>query len=410
MLLLLLSACLPDGPSGELPEAKPAGSDTGPADTDTETVTDAPSDTDDTDDTSDTGALPEDEGELRAVWVDRWTYSSEADVREIMANSAAAGFNTVFFQVRGNADAYYQSSYEPWAARLTGTLGRDPGWDPLAVAIEAGHAEGLDVHAYINAFPFWAGTTPPPDSTPRHAYLAHPDWLVADTSGTPMALNASYVWMSPANPGVQERLADVAADITNRYDVDGIHLDLVRYPGAAYSHDDVSEGAYDGSGWEDWQRAQVVEAVAGVYAVSDVPVTASVWGVYTNDWGWSSVSEGRDDYYQDSRAFASEGVIDANIPMIYWPVTETPGDRLDFATLIADHVAHANGRHMVAGITAEMDGGEADVLACIEAARAAGASGVALFDYQLLLDEGYLFDLATGPFAEPKEPPRYDWR
>ncbi len=400
--LLLFSGCLFDPSEGDLRTAKPDRSHDTSGDTDADTDTDADSDTD-------TDPAPDD-GELRGVWVDRWTFSDEADVRAIMVNSAAAGFNTVFFQVRGNADAYYQSSHEPWAKGLTGTLGRDPGWDPLAVAVEAGHANGLEVHAYINAFPFWAGTTPPAESTPRHALLEHPDWLVADGSGTPMALNSSYVWMSPANPEVQERLADVAADIGNRYDVDGIHLDLVRYPGAAYSHDDTSEAAYDGSGWEDWQRAQVVEAVAGVYAVSPVPVTAAVWGIYTNDWGWSGASEGRDDYYQDSRAFASEGVVDANIPMIYWPVTATPGERLDFATLIADHVAHSGGRHVYAGITAEMDGGEGAVLGCIDAARAAGARGVVIFDYQLLLDEGYLLDLATGPFAEPKDPPRYDWR
>jgi uncharacterized lipoprotein YddW (UPF0748 family) len=397
--MLLLLACLLDPPSGDLRQSKPT--DTDPShDTDTSGDTDTSEDTD----------LGPDDGELRGVWVDRWTFSDEADVREVMANSAAAGFNTVFFQVRGNADAYYQSSFEPWAKGLSGTLGVDPGWDPLAVAIEAGHAEGLEVHAYVNAFPFWAGTTPPAESTPRHAYLAHPEWLVADSNGTPMALNASYVWMNPANPEVQERLADVVADIGNRYAVDGIHLDLVRYPGAAYSHDAVSEARYDGSDWADWQRAQVVEAVAGAYAASPVPVTAAVWGIYTNDWGWSGVSQGREDYYQDPRAFAARGVIDANIPMVYWPVTATPGDRLDFATLIADHVANANGRHVYAGITAEMDGGEPDVLACIDAARAAGARGVVLFDYQLLLDEGYLLDLATGPFAEPTVVPRYDWR
>jgi hypothetical protein len=73
-------------------------------------------------------------------------------------------------------------------------------------------------------------------------------------------------------------------------------------------------------------------------------------------------------------------------------------------------VAHASGRHVYAGITAEMDGGLDDVLACIEAARANGAQGVAVFDYQLLADNGWLDDLAAGPFAEPKAPPTMGWR
>lgn len=346
-------------------------------------------------------------GELRGVWVDRWTFSSEDDVRTIMANAADAGFNAVYFQIRGTADAYYRSDIEPWASRLSGTLGQDPGWDPLGVAVEAGHAEGLQVHAYVNAFPFWAGTTPPATSDPLHAYLAHPDWLVADGDGTPMALNSSYVWMSPGNPAVRQRLADVVEDITNKYDVDGVHLDLVRYPGADYSHDAVSEAEWDGSNWEDWQRAQVVEAVAGVYAVSPVPVTAAVWGIYENLWGWAA-SEGRNDYYQDSYAFLSEGVVDGNMPMMYWPVTETPGDELDFATLAAEHQAHAAGRHIYAGINAEL--GLDAVLACIDAARAAGNRGVVIFDYGVMQDGGWLDDVGAARFASPEAPPAHPWR
>ncbi|MFZ5476028.1 MAG: glycoside hydrolase family 10 protein [Myxococcota bacterium] len=394
MLATLLTACVEEDP-GSLVRSKPGETD---ADTDADT---------DTDTDTDTPTVP-DTGELRGVWVDRWTYGSVDDVEEIMAVSAAAGFNTVFFQVRGNADAYYDSAWEPWAKALSGTLGDDPGWDPLQEAVTRGHAHGLEVHAYLNAFPLWTGTTPPAESSPRHAYLEHPDWLVADEDGTPMALNSSYVWMSPGNPEVRQRLADVAADVVDHYDVDGVHLDLVRYPGAQYSHDAVSEALYDGStSWEDWQRLQVVEAVRGVYAVSDVPVTAAVWGIYEDQWGWGT-SEGRNDYYQDSRAFVAEGVLDANIPMVYWPVTDTPGDYLDFATLIADHVANSSGRHVYAGINAEDFTWEEEV-ACIEAARDAGTRGFVIFDWQLLVDYGWM-DRLPEVLGEPVDVPRYDWR
>lgn len=417
-LLLLLAACTPKPTDGNTVEAgtgdsadtsTDTGTDTGAeseVDTGTETGIETGDDTS-TDTSTDTSPDPDD-GELRGVWVDRWTYSSADDVREEMTNIASAGFNTVFFQVRGNADAYYASAFEPWASRLSGRLGQDPGWDPLAVAVAEGHARGLAVHAYINAFPLWAGTTLPTESTPRHALLEHPDWLMADGSGTPMALNDSYVWMSPGNPAVRERLADVAEDIADHYDVDGIHLDLVRYPGADYSHDATSEALYDGSGWEDWQRAQVVEAIRGVHARVGIPVTAAVWGVYTNDWDWSGVSQGYTDYYQDSRAFLSEGVLDATLPMVYWPVTDTPGDRLDFSTLVADHVAHASGRYVFAGISAEL--GEADVNRCIQSARDNGARGVVIFDYDLMNDAGWLQNLKTTAFGTPTTLPTYPWR
>ena len=403
MILTLLLGCT--APLGTIHHAGV----TGDADTDADSDADSDADTDADADT-DTAVEP-DTGELRGVWVDRWTFSSADDVETIMANSAAAGFNTVFFQIRGNADAYYDSQYEPWSKNLTGTLGQDPGWDPLQVAVESGHSHGLAVHAYVNAFPLWAGTTAPTESTPRHAYLAHPDWLVADGAGTPMALNSSYVWMSPGNPAVRARLQDVVEDIVTHYDVDGVHLDLVRYPGADYSHDATSEAEWDRATYPDygdWQRAMVVGAVQQVRSVSPVPVTAAVWGVYENDWGWSSVSEGRNDYYQDSRAFLSEGATDGNMPMIYWPVTAAPGDRLDFTTLVQDFVAHDAGRYIFAGISADL--GEADTLACIESARANGARGIVIFDYGLMQDGGWLQDLKTEAFATPTTLPNYPWR
>jgi uncharacterized lipoprotein YddW (UPF0748 family) len=233
---------------------------------------------------------------------------------------------------------------------------------------------------------------------------------VSDSSGEAMALNSSYVYASPGAPGVQAHIAAVASGIVDNYDVDGLHLDYVRYPGSQYSHDPESEAAYDadsgGLSYEDWERQQVIETVRGVYAASGVPVTAAVWGIYENDWGWSSVSQGNVDYLQDSRAFLSEGVLDANIPMIYWPVTATEGDRLDFRTLVRDHVAHSSGRHVYAGFGSTVTTDEA--LACVEAAREEGAQGVVLFDYST-----YKADLSrfkAEAFSEWKDPPRMGWR
>jgi uncharacterized lipoprotein YddW (UPF0748 family) len=349
--------------------------------------------------------------EMRGIWITRWTYVSASDVEAMMADVAAAGFNSVFFQVRGSFDAFYRSDLEPWSPLLTGTVGEDPGWDPLAVAVEAGHAQGLDVHAYINVFPFWRGSAPPAESDPRHAYLDHPAWLVADSSGVPMALNSSYVFASPGNPDVQAHIAAVAADISGAYDVDGVHLDYIRYPGAGYSHDAVSDARFasagDGLTWAEWQREQVLSTVAGVSDAVEVPVTAAVWGVYENRWGWSGVSQGNLDYYQDSRAFLSEGLLDATIPMIYWPVAEAPGDRLDFRTLVADHVSGAAGRHVYAGF-----GGESvttdQALDCVRAAREEGAWGVVLFDYSLFAADLHRF--RDEVFQDDAAPPRMSWR
>ena len=99
--------------------------------------------------------------ETRALWVSRWDLEN-TDVQTVVDKAAAAHFNVIFFQVRGTADALYPSDLEPWSAGLTGTLGKDPGYDPLAELIQRAHARGIEVHAWINVYPVWMGKTPPP--------------------------------------------------------------------------------------------------------------------------------------------------------------------------------------------------------------------------------------------------------
>jgi len=334
---------------------------------------------------------PQWETELRGVWVTRWSYSSEEEVKAIMSNVAAAGFNTVFFQVRGTFDAFYVSELEPWGRRLTGTLGKDPGWDPLGVAVESGHALGLSVHAYINVFPMWNGPTSPKGG---HPFASHPEWILGGT--VPEPLPEGYVFADPENPQVRAHITQVAFELVNRYPVDGLHLDYVRYPerGSEQNQSVREQAVYD--------------VVASIKKAVDVPVTAAVWGVYENSWGWDGVSEGRRDYAQDSHRMLATDILDAIVPMIYWPVGETKGDRLDFASVIEDHVSRADGRPVLAGIGGEHLRFE-QLLPCVRTAREAGAAGVVIFDYSLfakeleLLQRSVFYTAVPSPLRATKE-------
>ena len=159
----------------------------------------------------------------------------------------------------------------------------------------------------------------------------------------------------------------------------------------------------------DWQRQQVVDTLLAARQLTDLTLSAAVWGIYENSWGWSSVSEGNIAYYQDSRAFLSEGALDANLPMVYWPVTATPGERLDFRTLVQDHVDHASGRHVYAGVSAT-NLSWSQVAECIAVSKEVGAQGAVLFDYKAVRDNGWLDDLAAGPWAAPSVVPERTWR
>ncbi|MFG0251369.1 MAG: family 10 glycosylhydrolase, partial [Phycisphaerales bacterium JB038] len=107
----------------------------------------------------DLGAAP-----IRALWVTRWDYRNERDVRRIIFDAADMGATDIIWQVRGQADAFYDSDIEPWGEELLEDLPpgvRQPPFDPLAIACQLAHGKGLRLHAWFNVMPLWKDRTPP---------------------------------------------------------------------------------------------------------------------------------------------------------------------------------------------------------------------------------------------------------
>ncbi len=372
-------------------------------------------------DTSHEVAIPPPNGEMRGIWVSRWDFDSEERVRAIIQDVADNGFNAVFFQVRGVADAYYHSNVEPWSAGLSGTLGEDPGWDPLAVAIDEAHTQGLELHAWVNTMSGWSGTNPPPTSNPPHVLYQHPEWRVQDSSGTLQAWNNSYVFLSPGIPGVRAHIEDTLVDLAENYDVDGIHLDYIRYPGPQFSHDEDSVNAYESAkanqpdlAWEEFQRNLLTEFVsqlsAAVWGVRPaIKMTAAVWGIYQDKWNWGGVSQGYFDYYQDSHRWIQDEILDAICPMTYWPITQPAGQSTDFTTLASDHLAAAGQRHVYMGIVADYDDVE-EIENQILHVRAIGGPGNVVFSYSLLEEMGTITTLHNTVYTESVPVPTMPWK
>ena len=377
--------------------------------------------------------------ETRALWITRfdWTLGvspaeQPAYLESLVEDASAAGFNTLLFQVRGAADAFYTPGLEPWSQRLTGTLGQDPGWDPLARVIARAHSHGLQVHAYINVYPLWDNCqTPPPHTEPEHLYhllaneyseyedvanIAALQWTTSDT------VHCSGYWRAtPASLFVDQHLMAVMADLVQRYDVDGVHLDHIRYGGSTTSCDPVSEDRAggecfqvtqpDGTSYEDWQRRQVNGTVSRFYTTlfgnegiadkANFMLSGAVWPYYES--GYSS-------YYQDSKAWLGGGYIDALMPMLYGSFDTSPEVWREYA---AGFQADNAGRFVVPGIHGAFYGGELgtfeDIEARIEAARQLGTAGHAIFSSGYLRDYGYFDDLANGPYSQPAVPPTISW-
>ena len=348
--------------------------------------------------------------EARVLWVTRYDYSDADSIQTVVSKAAYAHFNIILFQVRGNGDAYYRSNYEPWSARISGTLGQDPGWDPLATAITAAHQSGLELHAYINVYPAWIGETPPISGTiPPHMYHAltqthGSDWLQWDANG-PMQLNDHYLWANPGHPAVANHIISVCRDIVTNYDIDGLHLDNVRYAGSQYSQDPVSLSRYDPvsdtMAFADWQRLQVTELISRVYnevLTGSLKLSAAVWPYYDSGYG---------SYYQDSMGWLSATVMDAIAPMLYAGAVLT--DNAAYEAELNAFVSGAAGRQVWAGITGQYDSFQ-PMADRIQIARWNGAAGQAFFSYRWLDEGDYWDDLHNGPYAARVPAPDMEWK
>lgn len=269
------------------------------------------------------------------LWITRFDYKTPEDIRTAIDRAADTGFTDVLFQVRGQADAYYRSNLEPWGEELFKGLPpntTDPGFDPLAVAVERGRQRGIKIHAWVNIMPLWKGTTPPAD--PRHPYHARPEWRLRDAANKPQPLNDHYVIVNPLIPSVQDHIVAVCRDIVVRYPVDGLHMDYVRfvsdsmkdpavYPGDTRSialFEEATGRKYDpgkpGDGraaMRDFTRDRITDLVRRLKreaagARPGVEFTAAVW---------RRPDLARDTYLQDAALWLREGTLDRALPMIY---------------------------------------------------------------------------------------------
>jgi len=216
---------------------------------------------------------------MKAVWVTRWDYRTADDVRRVIAQVAASGANTIFFQVRGEGTAYYNSKLEPWAWELTGnspaTTGKNPGWDPLALACREASARGIALHAYLNLMPGARGKSPP--SSSGSLWTSKRSWFLTDSRNVVMDPEKHYAFLNPANPQVRAHLVALCREVVANYPIAGLHLDYVRWPGdyGDYGYDPTTLARFkretgktpaNDSAWDQWRALQIETLVEAICA------------------------------------------------------------------------------------------------------------------------------------------------
>jgi uncharacterized lipoprotein YddW (UPF0748 family) len=379
--------------------------------------------------------------EIRALWVLRTSLTSPASIEQLVRAARANGFNTLLVQVRGRGDAFFAGGIEPRATELQ----RQPAdFDPLASVLAAGHAAGLQVHAWVNVNLVASAAELP--SAREHIVHRHPEWLMVPRDlAQELALvdpeSPAYVgklarwtrtqasqveglYASPLVPAAADHLGAVVRDLARRYHIDGVHFDYARYPNDRFDYSRTALREFrthvrsrvsaaerqeldaretdDLFAWADarpdeWRAFRIAKMTALVsrlrtavkaerpHALVSVAVAPDVREAY----------EGR---LQDWRTWLENGFVDVICPMAY------TSEAARFAEQIATAADIAGGGSIWAGIGAYRLS-PAETVDNIHTARRLGARGIVLFSYDAMISSppaaaDYLALVNRGAFAE----------
>jgi uncharacterized lipoprotein YddW (UPF0748 family) len=358
--------------------------------------------------------------DIRALWVTRTTLATPDTVRGMVRAAKDGGFNALLVQVRGRGDAYYASDIEPRAADLTA----QPSFDPLREVLTQAHAAGLQVHAWL-AVNLVSSAFELPASR-NHIVYRSPEWLMVprEMAGELRSVDPrspEYVgrlarwtrahateveglYASPLAPGAAAHVADVAAEIAGKYDIDGVHLDYVRFPSDDFDYSptalrefarsvdpDLSAAerralavrsaldpiAYTTAFPERWNRFRRSRLSALVMRVRTA-VKSRRPGAVVSAAVVPDVQTAYDSRFQDWRTWLDQSIIDVLCPMAY------STDARVFEQQVGAAQDYAGGHPVWAGIGAYRLS-TADTLVHIATARRAGVAGTILFSYDALV-------------------------
>lgn len=259
--------------------------------------------------------------------------------------------NTVIFQIRTECDAFYNSPYEPWSYWLTNSQGTPPSpfYDPLQFAIEEAHKRGMELHAWFNPYRVYRQTNTYTTAS-NHVTNTHPEWVITCPNG--------YKFLDPGLPVVRNYVTSIIYDVTNRYDIDGVHFDdyFYPYPENNFTNQDSATFANYSRGFTnigDWRRDNVNLLIKQVndtikFIKPWIKFGISPFGIWKN--GVPTGITGLDAYsviYCDALAWLRAKSIDYLTPQLYWKF----GGGQDYAKLQpwwADSV-HKYGLHYYPG-------------------------------------------------------------
>ena len=360
--------------------------------------------------------------EYRAVWLTTienldWPHTkvkTPADVEVqkkemlvLLDSLQAMHINTVLLQVRVRGDVIYPSAIEPFSNVLTGVSGKNPGYDPLAFAVEECHKRGIQLHAWLVTLPL---------GKVDHVRLLGKNSL-PNKKGALCTRYKGAWYMEPGNPATAEYITALVREIVQNYDVDGVHLDYVRYPDTVDEYPDGALYRKHGKGMSlaAWRRSNITNIASSVYAAVKelkpwVRVSCAPLGKFNNLTRYSSL--GWDAYntvYQDAQGWLRDGIMDVIFPMLYF-------NGNNFYPFVRDWCENSNGRHIVPGLgiyrLSPKHGGWSgiEIERQMRTSRSVAADGVMMFrTAHLVGNVSGARDIYTKIYNTPALVPPMDW-
>lgn len=333
----------------------------------------------------------------------------QQELCQILDQLKEANLNTVFMQTRLRGDLIYPSSIEIFPEALTGRTGRNPGYDPLAFAIEECHKRGMELHAWIVTIP--AGNN-------RQVKLLGKNSIVRKNKKICKQHEGAW-YLDPGHPETADYLASIVKEIVSRYDVDGIHFDYIRYPENARRFPDKDTHRKYGKGKDlkQWRRDNITSIARRLYNEVKqlkpwVKVSSSPIGKFrdTNrysSYGWNAYET----VYQDAQGWLKEGIHDALFPMMYFKDNH-------FYPFVLDWKENDYGRWVVPGLgiyflsPREKDWPLDEVSRQLFFIRQTGLAGHAFFRNRFLLDnvKGILDEVKQEFYTAPALIPPMIWQ
>ncbi len=327
---------------------------------------------------------------------------------DILDRLQAAHINTVLFQTRLRGDVVYPSAIETFAESLTGRTGRNPGYDPLAFAIDECHKRGMELHAWVVTIP--VGNARQVKRLGKHS--------VVQKQRKMCKLYQGNWYLDPGHPETKEYLSRIVCEITSRYDIDGIHFDYIRYPEHANRFPDRDTFRKYGKGktLKEWRRDNITDIVRRLHTDIKalkpwVKVSSSPIGKYRDtkrypSRGWNAYHI----VYQDAKQWLEDGIHDALFPMMYFRDNH-------FYPFALDWKEQGKHRWIVPGLgiyflsPQEKDWPLDEVVRQIHFTRQVKLDGQAYFRNRFLLDntKGLLDELEENFYTAPALVPPMTW-